>query len=63
MNQKSIEANEIKYLLDYETIVQIAPALKDSLTKENSFEFARELYEFTKMIYDTYKNEKKELNS
>jgi hypothetical protein len=63
MNQKSIEANEIKYLLDYETIVQIAPALKDSLTKENSFEFARELYEFTKMIYDKYKNEKKELNS
>jgi hypothetical protein len=63
MDLKSIEANEIQYLLDYETIVQIAPVLKDSLTKENSFEFARELYEFTKMIYDTYKNEKKELNS
>ena len=58
MDLKSIEANEIQYLLDYETIVQIAPVLKDSLTKENSFEFARELYEFTKMIYDTYKNEK-----
>ncbi|WP_396187560.1 hypothetical protein [Flavobacterium sp.] len=63
MDLKSIEANEIQYLLDYETIVQIAPALKDLLTKENSFEFARELYEFTKMIYDKYKNEKKELNS
>lgn len=63
MDLKSIEANEIQYLLDYETIVQIAPVLKDSLTKENSFEFAGELYEFTKMIYDTYKNEKKELNS
>ena len=63
MDLKSIEANEIQYLLDYETIVQIVPALKDSLTKENSFEFARELYEFTKMIYDRYKNEKKELNT
>nr|WP_315211740.1 hypothetical protein [uncultured Flavobacterium sp.] len=57
MDQKSIEANEIEFLLDYETIVQIAPSLKNVLTKENAFEFARQLYEFTRIIYDKYKNE------
>jgi hypothetical protein len=63
MDLKTLEANEIQYLLDYETIIQIAPALKDLLTAENTFEFSRELYEFTKIIHDKYKNEKKELNS
>lgn len=57
MDPKSIEANEIEFLLDYETIVQIAPSLKNVLTKENSFEFARQLYEFTRIIYDKNKNE------
>ena len=63
MDLKSIEANEIEFLLDYETIIQVAPSLKDVLTKENAFEFSRQLYEFTRIIYDKYKNEKKELNA
>jgi hypothetical protein len=63
MGLKSIEANEIEFLLDYETIIQVAPSLKDVLTKENAFEFSRQLYEFTRIIYDKYKNEKKELNA
>lgn len=63
MDLKSIAANEIEYLLDYETIIQVAPSLKRLLTKENTFEFSRQLYEFTKIIYDKYKNEKKELNT
>ena len=63
MGLNSIEANEIEFLLDYETIIQVAPSLKDVLTKENAFEFSRQLYEFTRIIYDKYKNEKKELNA
>lgn len=63
MDLKSIEANEIEFLLDYETIIQVAPSLKDVLTKENAFKFSRQLYEFTRIIYDKYKNEEKELNA
>lgn len=63
MDLKSIADNEIEYLLDYETIIQVAPSLKGILTKENAFEFSRQLYDFTKIIYDKYKNEKKELNA
>ena len=63
MDLKSIADNEIEYLLDYETIIQIAPSLKGILTVENAFEFSRQLYDFTKIIYDKYKNEKKELNA
>lgn len=63
MDQNHLESNEFDYLFDYETIIQIAPKLKDTLTKENSFEFSRQLYDFTKIIYEQYKNEKKELNT
>lgn len=63
MGQKQIKSNEVDYLLDYATIVQIAPSLKGILTKENAFEFSRQLYDFTKIIYELYKNEKKELNT
>ena len=63
MDLKSIADNEIEYLLDYETIIQVAPSLKGILTVENTFEFSRLLYDFTKIIYDKYKNEKKELNA
>lgn len=63
MDQQQIESNELNYLLDFETIIAIAPSLKELLTKENAFEFSRQLYEFTKIIYDKYKNEKKEFNS
>jgi hypothetical protein len=63
MGRKQIKSNEVDNLLDYETIVQIAPSLKDTLTKENAFDFSRQLYDFTKIIYELYKNEKKELNT
>ena len=63
MDLKSVAANEIEYLLDYETIIQVAPSFKEILTKENTFEFSRQLYDFTKIIYDKYKNEEKELNA
>lgn len=63
MDLKSIADNDIEYLLDYETIIQVAPSLKGILTVENAFEFSRLLYDFTKIIYDKYKNEKKELNA
>lgn len=63
MDLKSIAANEIDYLLDYETIIQVAPSLKGMLTIEDTFEFSKQLYDFTKIVYDKYKNEKKELNA
>lgn len=63
MGQKQIKSNEIDYFLDYETIIQIAPSLQKTLSKEDAFEFARQLYDFTKIIYEQYKNEKKELNA
>jgi hypothetical protein len=63
MDQNQLKSNEFDYLLDYETIIQIAPKLKEVLTQENSFEFSRQLYDFTKIIYEQYKNEKKELNT
>ncbi|WP_304196473.1 hypothetical protein [Flavobacterium alvei] len=63
MDLKALEENEVEYLLDYDTIIQIAPSLKCKLRKEDTFEFSRQLYEFTKIIYDKYKNEKKELNA
>ncbi len=63
MGQKQIKSNEVDYLLDYETLVQIAPSLKGLLTKENAFEFSRQLYDFTKIIYEQHKNEKKELDT
>ncbi len=63
MGQKQIKSNEIDYFLDYETIIQIAPSLQKTLSKEEAFEFSRQLYDFTKIIYEQYKNEKKELNT
>lgn len=63
MDLKLLEDNEADYLLDYETILRIAPSLQCILRKEDAFEFSRQLYEFTRIIYDKYKNEKKELNT
>lgn len=63
MGQKQIKSNEVDYFLDYETIIQIAQSLQKTLSKEDAFEFARQLYDFTKIIYEQYKNEKKELNT
>jgi hypothetical protein len=63
MGQKFLEPNESDYLLDYEELIAIAPILKEVLKEEDSFEFSKQLYEFTKIIYEQYKNEKEKLNT
>ena len=61
MGQKFLELNESDYLLDYKELISIAPILKEVLKEEDSFEFSKQLYEFTKIIYEQYKNEKEKL--
>ena len=65
MGQKLINPNESDYLLDYKELITIAPILKEVLKEEDSFEFSKQLYEFTKIIYEQYKNEneKEKLNT
>jgi hypothetical protein len=63
MGQKFLKPNESDYLLDYPELIAIAPILKEVLTEEDSFEFSKQLYEFTKIIYEQYKNEKEKLNT
>jgi len=63
MGQKFLELNESDYLLDYKELIAIAPILKEVLKEEDSFEFSKQLYEFTKIIYEQYKNEKEKLNT
>ena len=63
MDQKIINFNESDYFLDYKELVVINPMLKEILKEENSFEFSTHLYEFSKIIYDQFKNEKEEHNS
>jgi len=63
MGQKFSEPNESDYLLDYKELISIAPILKEVLKEEDSFEFSKQLYEFTKIIYEQYKNEKEKLNT
>ncbi|MEY3498634.1 MAG: hypothetical protein RL308_303 [Bacteroidota bacterium] len=63
MGQKLLEPNESYYLLDYKELIAIAPILKEVLKEEDSFEFSKQLYEFTKIIYEQYKNEKEKLNT
>jgi hypothetical protein len=63
MGQKFLKPNESDYLLDYNELIAIAPILKEVLKEEDSFEFSKQLYEFTKIIYEQYKNEKEKLNT
>ena len=63
MGQKFSEPNESYYLLDYKELIAIVPILKEVLKEEDSFEFSKQLYEFTKIIYEQYKNEKEKLNT
>jgi hypothetical protein len=63
MGQKILKPNESDYLLDYKELIVIAPILKGVLNEEDSFEFSKQLYEFTKIIYEQYKNEKEKLNT
>ena len=63
MGQKLINPNDSDYLLDFEELIAIAPILKEVLKEEDSFEFSKQLFEFTKIIYEQYKNEKEKLNT
>ena len=63
MDQKHLLSNEADYFLNYEEIIKIVPALKEKLSKEDSFEFTKQLYEFTRIIYEQYKNEEQQLKT
>ena len=63
MGQNHLLSNEANYFLNYEELIKIVPALKDKLSKEDSFEFSKQLYEFTRIIYEQYKNEKEQSNT
>ena len=63
MGRQILPSNERDYLLDYEELSAIIPNLKEVLTEEASFEFSKQLYEFTKIIYEQYKNEKEKPNN
>lgn len=58
MGQNNLLPNEEDYLLNYCELIKIVPALKEKLSEEDSFEFSKQLYEFTRIIYEQYKNEK-----
>jgi hypothetical protein len=62
MGHQFLPSNERDYLLDRQEIIAIVPNLNGVLTEEDSFEFSKQLYEFTKIIYEQYKNEKEKLN-
>ncbi len=63
MGQKHLVLNEADYFLNYEELIKIVPTLKDKLSEENSFEFSKQLYEFTRIIYEQYKNEEQQLKT
>ena len=63
MGQKFLKPNKSDYLLDFEELIAIAPILKEVLKEEDSFEFSKQLYEFNKIIYEQYKNEKEKFNT
>lgn len=63
MGHQFLPSNERDYLLDYQELIAIAPNLKEVLTEDSSFEFSKQLYEFTKIIYEQYKNEKEKPNA
>ena len=51
MDQKEKVSN-IQHLLSYEEIIAIAPNLSKQLNEETTFEFSKQLYEFTKLIHE-----------
>ncbi len=63
MGQKKTIVEDKSHLLDYSVITKIAPSLNNHLNEETALEFAKSLYEFTKLIFDQYKNEKEKLNN
>ena len=63
MDQQNFQSNEFEFLLDYDTIIAIAPNLQTVLSKETAFEFSKQLYQLTKLVYEKYKDEKEEFNT
>jgi hypothetical protein len=63
MDQQNFQSSELEFLLDYDTIMAIAPNLQTVLSKETAFEFSKQLYQLTKLVYDKYKDEKEEFNT
>jgi len=62
MGQKNTSSVKKNNLLEYAEIIKIAPSLEKFLNKETVIEFSNTLYEFTKLIFDKHKDEKKQLN-
>ena len=58
MDQKKLLSDEEDYFLNYEELIKIVPELKKKLSEEDSFEFSKQLYELTRIIFEQYKNEK-----
>ena len=63
MDQQNFQSSELEFLLDYDTIIAIAPNLQTVLSKETAFEFSNQLYQLTKLVYEKYKDEKEEFNT
>jgi hypothetical protein len=63
MDQQNFQSIELEFLLDYDTIIAIAPNLKTVLSKESAYEFSKQLYQLTKLVYEKYKDEKEEFNT
>lgn len=63
MDQQYFQSNELEFLLDYDTIIAIVPNLQTVLSKETAFEFSKQLYQLTNLVYEKYKDEKEEFNT
>ncbi|WP_298303742.1 hypothetical protein [Flavobacterium sp.] len=61
MGQKEKVSNK-EHLLSYDEIIAIAPNLSQQLNEESAFEFSKQLYEFTNLIFEQYQDEKEKSN-
>lgn len=61
MGQKEKVSNK-EHLLSYDEIIAIAPSLSKQLNEESAFEFSKQLYEFTNLIFEQYQDEKEKSN-
>ncbi|WP_396143534.1 hypothetical protein [Flavobacterium sp.] len=61
MGQKERVSNK-EHLLSYDEIIAIAPNLSQQLNEESAFEFSKQLYEFTNLIFEQYQDEKEKSN-
>lgn len=62
MGQKEKVSNK-QHLLSYDKIIAVAPNLSKQLNEETAFEFSKQLYEFTNLIFEQYQDEKEKSNS